>query len=89
MAFSLSLPAPVDGPQGVAAVFAPWQSSAFNLTAAASAGQVAGTGSLPFIIVLKAEDRALRQRLYKAGALLVLDRSALGLCLSSQTSAPS
>ena len=85
MAFSASLPASADEPQVVAAVFAPWQSSAAALTAAASAGNVTGTGSLPFIIVLNAEDKALRQRLYQAGALLVLDRSALGLCLSSQS----
>jgi hypothetical protein len=66
---------PADGP--VAAVFPPWWDARSAFVAAGDAGPVVRFGALPFIVIVAATDRA---RLRAAGAWLLLDPRALGLC---------
>ncbi len=67
-------------PSRVAAVFPPWWTSARTASAAASAGQIAGAGGAPFILILRGEPDALSPRLRAAGAWLLLDPDAAGQC---------
>ena len=67
-------------PTRMAAVFPPWWSSAQTASAAASAGQIAGAGGAPFILILRGEPDALATRLRAAGAWLLLDPDAAGQC---------
>jgi hypothetical protein len=67
-------------PARVAAVFPPWWTSAQTVSAAASAGQIAGAGGAPFILILRGEPDALEPRLRAAGAWLLLDPDAAGQC---------
>ena len=73
-------------PARIAAVFPPWWTSAQAVSAAASAGQIAGAGGLPFILVLRGEPDALESRLRAAGAWLLLDPDAAGQCIPLGTS---
>jgi len=67
-------------PARVAAVFPPWWTPAQTASAAASAGQIAGAGGVPFILILRGEPDALGPRLRAAGAWLLLDPDAAGRC---------
>ncbi|CAN5174381.1 hypothetical protein BH10PSE4_BH10PSE4_39480 [soil metagenome] len=67
-------------PARVAAVFPPWWTPAQTASAAASAGQIAGAGGLPFILILRGEPTALGARLRAAGAWLLLDPDTAGVC---------
>jgi hypothetical protein len=67
-------------PARVAAVFPPWWTPAQAASAAASAGQIAGAGGAPFILILRGEPDALGPRLRAAGAWLLLDPDAAGVC---------
>lgn len=67
-------------PARVAAVFPPWWTPGQAASAAASAGQIAGAGGVPFIIILRGEPDALESRLRAAGAWLLLDPDAAGVC---------
>lgn len=67
-------------PARVAAVFPPWWTPAQAASAAASAGQIAGAGGAPFILILRGEPDALGPRLRAAGAWLLLDPDAAGRC---------
>ena len=67
-------------PSRVAAVFPPWWSSREAVSAAASAGQIAGAGGAPFILILRGEPASLSPRLRAAGAWLLLDPDAAGVC---------
>ena len=69
-------------PSRVAAVFPPWWTSVRSASAAASAGQIAGAGGAPFILILRGEPGELSQRLHAAGAWLLLDPDAAGQCNS-------
>lgn len=64
----------------LAAVFPPWWSSAHVTAAAASAGDIAGAGSVPFILILRGDGVDLGARARRAGALLLLDPAAAGVC---------
>jgi hypothetical protein len=69
----------------VAAVFPPWWSPAQIVGAAGSAGDIAGAGGAPFIVILRAapEDTRpadLAERARQAGALLLLDPALAGAC---------
>jgi hypothetical protein len=75
-------------PTRVAAVFPPWWSSAQAASAAASAGQIAGAGGAPFILILRGEPGALAPRLRAAGAWLLLDPDAAGQCNPLGTTLP-
>lgn len=67
-------------PARVAAVFPPWWTSARSASAAASAGAIAGAGGAPFILILRGEPGALESRARAAGAWLLLDPDAAGVC---------
>ena len=67
-------------PSRVAAVFPPWWSSREAVSAAGSAGQIAGAGGAPFILILRGEPASLSPRLRAAGAWLLLDPDAAGQC---------
>lgn len=67
-------------PARVAAVFPPWWTPDRTASAAASAGQIAGAGGVPFILILRGEPDALGPRLRAAGAWLLLDPDAAGVC---------
>jgi hypothetical protein len=67
-------------PGRVAAVFPPWWSAAQALGAAGSAGDVAGVGAVPFIVIVRGSPADLSQRVRSAGALLLLDPALAGAC---------
>ncbi len=89
IALSLVAAAAVDAaprtPGRVAAVFPPWWDPAQIIGAAGSAGDIAGAGGAPFVVILRAspEDKGpadLSQRARAAGALLLLDPALAGAC---------
>ena len=67
-------------PARIAAVFPPWWTAAETASAAASAGQIAGVGAAPFILILRGESGRLEPGLRAAGAWLLLDPEAAGGC---------
>lgn len=76
-------------PGRVAAVFPPWWSAAQVIGAAGSAGDVAGVGAVPFIVILRGQPEKglaadLSQRARSAGALLLLDPALAGACARPQ-----
>ena len=69
-------------PTEVAAVFAPWigaQSAFFRVLDAG--GLVVRQGLLDSILVVRGTDAGLIERLYAAGAVMVIDPRAFGGCL--------
>jgi hypothetical protein len=71
----------------VAAVFAPWtgREGAF-LRAAAADGRVVREGVLDSILVVRGDRPGLIDRLYAAGAWIVIDPVAFGGCLVNSSS---
>jgi hypothetical protein len=70
----------------VAAVFPPWWSAERSFAAAASTGgAVVRTGAWSNILVVKPGEADLSDRLYAAGAWLLLDPLALDACLKEKT----
>ena len=69
-------------PRVIAAVFPPWWDSAAVFKAADASGDVLGFGSLPCILILHARSPGLGARARAHGALLTLDRTRQGLCIS-------
>lgn len=67
-------------PGRVAAVFPPWWSPAQVVGAAGSAGDIAGVGAAPFIVIVRGDPAGLSQRVRSAGALLLLDPVLAGAC---------
>jgi hypothetical protein len=67
-------------PARIAAVFPPWWTPDQTASAAASAGQIAGAGAVPFILILRGKPDALGPRLRTAGAWMLLDPDAAGVC---------
>ncbi len=67
-------------PSRVAAIFPPWWSPAQAVAAAGSAGDIAATGSAPFILILRGDPTDLAQRARSAGALILLDPDLAGVC---------
>ncbi len=82
--FSLATAVAVDAaprtPGRVAAVFPPWWDASAVAGAAASAGDIAGAGGAPFIIILRGDPADLSQKARAAGALLLLDPARAGAC---------
>jgi hypothetical protein len=64
----------------LAVVFPPWWGNDHILAAAASAGDVVGVGSVPFILILRGDGAGLDARARRAGGLLLLDPAAAGPC---------
>ena len=75
--------APV-APDRLAAVFPPWWSRAQLMSAATSAGDIAGVGAAPFILILRSDSPGLEARLRRSGAWLLLNPDAAGVCASPQ-----
>lgn len=71
-------------PGRLAAVFPPWWSPAQVVGAAGSAGDIAGAGGAPFIVILRGDPSDLAQRARAAGALLLLDPALAGACARPQ-----
>ena len=67
-------------PGRVAAVFPPWWSPAQVVGAAGSAGDIAGIGAVPFIVIVRGDPAGLSRRVRSAGALLLLDPALAGAC---------
>ncbi len=64
----------------VAAVFPPWWSAARVFGAAGEAGDIAGAGAAPFIVILRGDPAQLSARTREAGAWLLLDPALAGVC---------
>lgn len=79
LAVTLSSASPRD-PGRVAAVFPPWWTPARAAGAATSAGDISGAGAVPFILILRGDPATLGARLRAAGALVLLDPDAAGVC---------
>jgi hypothetical protein len=75
VAGAILLAPPAEGP--VAAVFPPWIGEGQAFAGASASGLVSRLGALPFVMVVASADRAV---LRDAGAWLLLDAGALGLC---------
>lgn len=60
-----------DGRQA-AGVFPPWWDSSAVFSAASQAGSVRSLGTLPFIVVVRAPEGRVRERLRRAGALFTV-----------------
>jgi len=70
----------------VAAVFSPWTDGAHAIAAVARAGGlVVRRGAVDAIVVVQGEDPDLIDRLYAAGAWMVVDPAAWGGCLVGRT----
>lgn len=67
-------------PGRVAAVFPPWWDAARTMGAAGAAGDIAGAGGAPFIVILRGDPATLNKRARAAGALILLDPALAGAC---------
>lgn len=74
-------------PGRIAAVFPPWWSPAQVASAAVSAGDIAGAGGASFVMILRGDPASLERKARAAGALLLLDPAAAGLCAPLNTPA--
>nr|WP_294503782.1 hypothetical protein [uncultured Rhodopila sp.] len=74
---------PAGGP--VAAVFPPWWDAARAVRAAAEGGAIVRLGLAPFIVLVAPGDTGGRDRLWRAGAWLLLGKNGTAGCgLKSQ-----
>lgn len=67
-------------PNHAAGVFPPWWSQSAVLAAAGEAGAVLSVGSVPFIVVVRADHGDVPARLRQAGALFSIDPSQAVAC---------
>jgi hypothetical protein len=75
---------PQDPAHGVAVVFSPWTSASQTLSqATAGGGSFVRYGGLPFIAVVIPDDATYTDRMFGAGAWLVVDPEALAACASA------
>ncbi len=68
------------GATRVAAIFPPWWNGARAMDAAASAGEIAGAGAYPSILIVSSHAPGLAARLREAGAIVLLSPGLAGLC---------
>lgn len=72
---------PQNSSQSVAVIFAPWTSASQAISkAVASGSRFVRFGGLPFIAVVIPDDAAYADRMFGAGAWLVVDSQAPGGC---------
>ncbi len=70
----------------VAAVFSPWTNGERAIAQVASAGGlVVRRGAIDTIVIVQGDDPDLIDRLYAAGAWIVVDPAAWGGCLAGRT----
>jgi hypothetical protein len=86
---AMSATAAPTGATRVAAVFPPWWSSARAMGAAATAGEIAGAGAHPSILIVSSGTPGLSRRLHDAGAIVLLSPGLAGLCDVSASEAHS
>ncbi|HEV7260588.1 MAG TPA: hypothetical protein VGN82_22595 [Bosea sp. (in: a-proteobacteria)] len=67
-----------------AGVFPPWWSESEIIDAAARAGAVLATGTLPFVVIIRAEGGDAARRLSDQGALFSLDPAGAAMCARIQ-----
>ena len=72
---------PASGP--VAAVFPPWWGGMHAIDAAAEGGAVLRLGLLNFVVLIVPDDQHGRERLWRAGAWLLLNPRGLSGCSPS------
>lgn len=77
---AMSATAAPAGATRIAAVFPPWWSSAHAMSAAAAAGEIAGAGAQPSILIVSSDTPGLSRRLREAGAIVLLSPGLAGLC---------
>lgn len=70
---------PLD-PSEAAGVFPPWWGREAALVAASDAGSVLAVGTLPFIVIVRAEQGDASARLRQAGALFSIDPGRVAPC---------
>lgn len=70
---------PLD-PSEAAGVFPPWWGREAALVAAADAGSVLAVGTLPFIVIVRADQGDASARLRRAGALFSIDPGRVASC---------
>jgi hypothetical protein len=63
-----------------AGVFPPWWSESEIVAAAGRAGAILATGTLPFVIIVRAETGDAAKRLSEQGALFSLDPNGAAIC---------
>jgi hypothetical protein len=80
LVMAMSAVAAPAGATRVAAVFPPWWSSAQAADAAAAAGDIAGAGAHPSILIVSSATPGLSERLRDAGAMILLSPGLAGLC---------
>jgi hypothetical protein len=68
------------GATRVAAIFPPWWNGARAMDAAATAGDIAGAGAHPSILIVSSDAPGLAARLRDAGAMILLSPGLAGLC---------
>ena len=75
---------PKDPSQAVAVIFAPWTSASQALSqAVATGGRFVRFGGLPFIAVVIPDDATYPDRMFGAGAWLVVNSQAPAACSSA------
>jgi hypothetical protein len=75
---------PRDPARGVAVVFAPWTPANETLSQAVAGGSsFVRFGGLPFVAVVIPDDATYSDRMFSAGAWLVVDPLALAACSSA------
>lgn len=67
-----------------AGVFPPWWSQAEILTAAAGAGAILATGTLPFVVIVRSAGGDAAKRLSDQGALFSLDPNGAAMCARTE-----
>lgn len=81
--------APRDPASGVAVVFSPWTGAELALARATDAGsRFVRFGAYPFIVVVIPDGDDYAARIYRDGALMVLDPQAIASCFSPAKQTP-
>lgn len=80
LVMAMSAAAAPIGATRVAAVFPPWWNGARAMDAAATAGDIAGAGAHPSILIVSSPAPGLADRLREAGAIILLSPGLAGLC---------
>lgn len=71
---------PHDPSQGVAVIFAPWTAAEKTLARSAEGSRFVRFGGLPFIAVVIPDSADYPDRMFNAGAWLVVDPQTLAAC---------
>jgi len=67
-------------PHRVAAIFPPWWSAERSLSAAGAGGSILRQGAWSWIVIVAGQGDDVAPMLHAAGALLLVDPTAAGIC---------